>query len=162
MEEKAASIGARFICLDSIAMLFRSEYGEDPPTMPERNWKVRQVLAALRHAAEQVNGVVVFTNQQEAGPYEWSKARPWGYQWLKVKQIRLRMRSSKSDGRLIFSRRSGARGLIMNCEVFRGSQGFTDYPLSRSSRSRTPGKKTHCRDSQDVRQAPIKSIKGGT
>jgi len=60
---RARERGIRLFCLDNLASLFHAEYDGWGKTTPERQQKLNQVIGALRRAAEQLNGIAIYTNQ---------------------------------------------------------------------------------------------------
>lgn len=128
VEKVAKQVGARLICVDTIASIFRAEYGTEPQGFPERNQKVAKIMHALKLAIQAINGVLVVTNQVEENLYNIGVSwRAWGALWQQDSQVRLRVRlKSWVEGLREFKVEHALDLPPKKCDIYLGDSGFTD------------------------------------
>lgn len=139
---KAAVVGARLICLDSIFTQFSAEYGQELALRPERDQKVRRVLIALQRVAAQVDGVAIYSNGLEPIS-EWQSSRhPWNAAVLNgIQRIGIWPQHDRAQSRL-FKRMEGSRP-VQECQVRYGALGFTDPPRVRRPKTASDNNECH-------------------
>jgi len=126
-------VGARFICLDSIATPLRAEYGTGQERLPERQEKVDLVLRALRQLALDAKAVVMITNQTTVRPNAISSQdttqHALGYVAGHGVPVWLKMRMLNTVTGMCEIKVEKALDLPpLTCKFYLGAKGFTDAP----------------------------------
>ena len=138
---QAVEHNIRLICMDSLATLFRVEYGEERSLVHERNQRVARVLQALKRVARAMNGVVVLSNQiAENLTYFGRPWWHWGYPWQQDSQVRIQVRFKSIANAMFRYTLEKSIDLPPNeCLVKLGAQGVEDY-VEKRQKSAPPEK----------------------